>query len=92
MLNDMAHSTGAVNLKAEQPLASMQVGSPVLELFLKKDAAGQLQRQATALSISPEVLAKMHSSIGEAAPMLPYIDSWPFQKHVRRDTPGLLNS
>lgn len=44
----------------------LQVGSPVIELFLKKDASGELQQQGTALSISPEVLSKMHSSLGKS--------------------------
>ena len=43
----------------------VQVGSPVIELFLKRDADGELQQQGTALSISPEVLSKMHSSLGK---------------------------
>lgn len=44
----------------------VQVGSPVIELFLKRNAEGELQQQGTALSISPEVLSKMHSSLGES--------------------------
>ena len=44
-----------------------EVGTPVLELFLKKNAAGELQQQGTVLSIPPEVLSQAQSKMGKSA-------------------------
>ncbi len=41
-----------------------EVGTPVLELFLKKDDNGELQQQGTVLSIPPEVLSQAQSKMG----------------------------
>ena len=42
-----------------------EVGTPVLELFLKKDANGELQQQGTVLSIPPEMLSQVQAKMGE---------------------------
>ncbi len=42
-----------------------EVGTPVLELFLKKDADGELQQQGTVLSIPPEMLSQAQAKMGE---------------------------
>ncbi len=42
-----------------------EVGTPVLELFLKKDANGELQQQGTVLSIPPEMLSQAQAKMGE---------------------------
>ena len=42
-----------------------EVGTPVLELFLKKDAKGELQQQGTVLSIPPEMLSQAQAKMGE---------------------------
>ena len=48
-----------------------EVGTPVLELFLKKDTNGELQQQGTVLSIPPEVLSQAQSRMGQS----PYLKS-----------------
>ena len=48
-----------------------EVGTPVLELFLKKDTNGELQQQGTVLSIPPEVLSQAQSRMGRS----PYLKS-----------------
>ncbi|DBA90259.1 TPA: hypothetical protein ACH3X1_003551 [Trebouxia sp. C0004] len=40
-----------------------EVGTPVLELFLKKDATGELQQQGTVLSIPPEMLSQAQAKM-----------------------------
>lgn len=40
-----------------------EVGTPVLELFLKKDANGELQQQGTVLSIPPEMLSQAQAKM-----------------------------
>ncbi|DBB05907.1 TPA: hypothetical protein ACH3X3_009907 [Trebouxia sp. C0006] len=40
-----------------------EVGTPVLELFLKKDAKGELQQQGTVLSIPPEMLSQAQAKM-----------------------------
>lgn len=42
-----------------------EVGTPVLELFLKKDTNGELQQQGTVLSIPPEVLSQAQSRMAQ---------------------------
>ncbi len=44
-----------------------EVGTPVLELFLKKDANGELQQQGTVLSIPPEMLSQAQAKMGECS-------------------------
>lgn len=48
-----------------QPCSLDEVGTPVLELFLKKDANGELQQQGTVLSIPPEILSQAQSSLSK---------------------------
>ena len=48
-----------------QPCSLDEVGTPVLELFLKKDANGDMQRQGTVLSIPPEILSQAQTSMGK---------------------------
>lgn len=48
-----------------QPCSLDDVGTPVLELFLKKDSNGELQQQGTVLSIPPEILSQAQSSLSK---------------------------
>lgn len=48
-----------------QPCSLDEVGTPVLELFLKKDANGELQQQGTVLSIPPDILSQAQSSLSK---------------------------
>ena len=47
-----------------QPCSIDDVGTPILELFLKRDANGDMQQQGTVLSIPPEILSQAQSSMG----------------------------
>lgn len=46
-----------------QPCSLDEVGTPVLELFLKKAANGDMQQQGTVLSLPPELLSQAQSSL-----------------------------
>lgn len=48
-----------------QPCSLDEVGTPILELFLKKDANGKMQQQGTVLSIPPEILSQAQSKMGK---------------------------
>lgn len=45
-----------------------EVGTPVLELFLKKGANGEMQQQGTVLSLPPELISQARSSIRSRPP------------------------
>ena len=52
-------------LEQTQACSLDEVGTPVLELFLKKDDNGELQQQGTVLSIPPEILSQAQSSLSK---------------------------
>ena len=51
-----------------QPCSLEDVGTPVLELFLKKDANGEMQQQGTVLSLPPDLLSQAQSSLQSRPP------------------------
>lgn len=51
-----------------QPCSLDDVGTPILELFLKKDANGDMQQQGTVLTIPPELLSQAQSNMGILPP------------------------